>query len=86
MPDKQYDGTSDVSSNPRTMFEIVPDDGADLSHNIRAINLATDGSVRIDAVGGGTVTLFLAAGIWHPCRAKRVYATGTTVTGLVGGY
>jgi hypothetical protein len=68
-------------------FEIIPSDAADLTHETIAIYVGFDGDLKIDLVNGETITMYnLAAGAWHPIQAKRVYATGTTATYILGAY
>ncbi len=53
----------------------------------RGIYVGTAGDLKADFVNGGTVTLKgLAAGIVHPLRLTRVYATGTSAADIVGLY
>jgi hypothetical protein len=81
------DDRSSLESPASHVFLITPNDGADLTTNIRAIAFATAGTLKITTLGGETVTIpsgVLAPGIIHPIRVKRVYATGTTVTNIVG--
>jgi hypothetical protein len=78
---------ADIGSLPR-YFAIVPDDDDFLPNVTRGLYVGTAGDVRVlgelDTVA---VTLpNLAAGIWHPMRVLRVYATGTTATDIVGGF
>ena len=71
-------------------FGILPDDSADLPVIPRALYLATPGSLAVEMAGApqGEVVIFagLAAGIPHPIRPRRILATGTTATGLIGLY
>lgn len=68
-------------------FEIIPSDAADLTHETIAIYVGFDGDLKIDLVNGETITMYnLAAGAWHPIAAKKVYATGTTATYILGAY
>jgi hypothetical protein len=68
-------------------FEITPSDTADLTHETIAIYVGFDGDLKIDLVNGETITMYnLAAGAWHPIAAKKVYATGTTATYILGAY
>lgn len=70
--------------SPATLLQAVtPSDSDDLPTVSRALNVATAGQVRVTTVGGTTETIFLAAGIAFPVRAARVWATGTTATGIV---
>lgn len=66
------------------VFAIIPDDGTDLAATTRAINVAAAGTVRLTTAAGDTADVFVAAGIPFPVRARRIHATGTTATGLVG--
>ncbi len=69
-------------------FAITPNDGADLTHETRAIYVGGAGDVNLVTAGGETV-LFkaLSAGTVLPIRATRVLATSTTAAmNLVGLY
>ncbi len=64
---------------------ITPNDSTDLTNSTRAIWIGGAGNVKVDTVEGDTVTLVGAlVGTILPIRARRVYATGTTATNLVG--
>lgn len=66
-------------------FDITPHNTNDLAVYTRGIYVGVSGDVKVDLVNSGTITFAnLAAGIIHPIRAKRVYATGTAATGIVG--
>lgn len=72
---------------PAHIFAITPSDTDDLSRAIRCLWVGVAGDVRIDTPGGETVTLpAVVAGGWHPIRALKVHATGTTATTILGGY
>lgn len=62
---------------------VTPDDASDLATVSRALNVGTAGDVQVTMLGGETVTLTLAAGIAFPVRVSRVWATGTTASGIV---
>jgi len=64
-------------------FPITPNDGADLPTETREIIIAVDGSVKVRKLSGEDVVLTLPAGRFA-LRVKRVFATGTTATGLTG--
>jgi hypothetical protein len=57
----------------------------DQNTSFRAIYVGGAGDIKVDMPGGGTVT-FVAVpqGTLLPIRPKRIYATGTTATNLVG--
>ncbi len=64
---------------------ITASDSTDLANPVRAIYVGGAGSVVVTMVAGNDVTFSgLPAGMILPIRAKRVKATGTTATGLVG--
>lgn len=67
---------------------ITPNDGADLTEATRAIYVGVSGNLYVDMVGVGTNVAFsgVVAGTVLPLRVTRVYATGTTASGLVALY
>jgi hypothetical protein len=65
------------------VMPVTPDDTVDLGRASRAINVATAGTVQITTVAGDTAIISVAAGIAFPVRARRIWATGTTATGIV---
>lgn len=84
MPDK-FDGFSEsLDSPPSHVFAVTPNDTADLPSVTRGLNVATSGTVQVTTTQGETAAIFVAAGITFPIRAQRVWATGTTATGIVG--
>ena len=63
---------------------VTPSDAADLAFVSRAVWLGVGGALRVTTLGGQTVTTpALAAGVPHPIRAARIWATGTTATGIM---
>jgi hypothetical protein len=62
---------------------VQPDDSADLPLASRALNVAEAGLVQVTTISGTTAQIFIAAGIPFPIRVARVWATGTTATGIV---
>jgi hypothetical protein len=75
-----------LTSPPNDGLSITPDDNTDLTAVIRAINVDTAGTVAVLTTRNTSLTLYVAAGIVFPIMAKRVLATGTTATGIVGLY
>ena len=70
---------------------VTPDDANDISlpggHKARAINVATSGVVYVSTAYGTTnEPVYVAAGGWFAIAVTRVYATGTTATGITVGY
>ena len=68
--------------------EITPDDGTDLANFSRALYVGASGDIKVDMVGGEDAITFVAlvAGVYHPIRATRIYATDTTATDIVVGW
>ncbi len=72
-------------NTPAVSLEAIsPSDSADLSKITRAINVAVSGTVRLTTPDGSEASIFIAAGIAFPVRATRIWATGTTATGIIG--
>lgn len=70
-----------------SLVAITPNDSTNLTKPIRALYVGVSGDVKILDMAGVTVTLVgLAAGIFHPVCAVRVFSTGTTATSIVGVY
>lgn len=69
------------------IFAITPDDNNELSYVTRGIVFSTAGALRVLTMAGRDITLpdgLFAAGMIHPLRVKKVFATGTTATGIHG--
>lgn len=64
---------------------VAPNDAVDLVDASRALLIAVAGDVKMTLAGGQTLTVTLPAG-WHPIRAVRIWATGTTATGISAWY
>lgn len=75
---------SGLNSPATKLVPIVPDDGADLPEFVRSICVASSGLVQVTTTGNTTATIFAAAGAPIPVRVRRVWATGTDATGIVG--
>lgn len=83
MTDTFASHASGLESPAARATTVIPDDGTDLAFASRALNVAGEGTVRVTTLGGDTGTVYLAAGIAFPLRVVRVWATGTTATGIV---
>lgn len=64
---------------------VVPSDTTNLDLPAIGLNVATAGNVRIRDLRDEDVTIYCVAG-WNPAPCKRVWATGTTATGIVAVY
>lgn len=78
--------TSSLQSPASHIFEVTPNDTEDLLVASRALNVATEGIVRVTTIGGDTASVAVVAGVPFPIRCTRVWATGTTATGIVALY
>jgi len=71
----------------KNMVAVTPDDANDLARVSVELMVGVGGTVKIDTLGGQTgVTFTAVAGFRYRIRATRVYATGTTATGIVALY
>lgn len=77
---------ADFNSLRWSAADVTPNDGADLPRPDAVIVAAADGNIVVTASGGGTVTLYAIAGVPLPVIVDRVFATGTTATGIVALY
>ena len=75
-----------TSYNPfqvvRNAAAVTTSDTVDLT-NYGVLLIGVGGDVKVDLAGSGTVTYTLESGEFLPVLVKRVYATGTTATGIV---
>jgi hypothetical protein len=66
-------------------FAITTNDSTDLASTVKAIYCGGAGNIKVTTSTGVTVTFTgVLAGTILPVTAKRVFATGTTATNLVG--
>lgn len=67
--------------------EVTPSDTEDLDQISRTIYIGSAGNLRLTAKDGTTATYTnLPAGTFLTVRARRVFATGTTASGIVSMY
>lgn len=85
---ENFQGRADQFSAPaRRGFAIAASDAADLPAETRAIYVGTGGDLALVLASGDQITLAgIAGGMLLPVRARRVIATGTTASQLVGLY
>ena len=68
-------------------YNITPSDTTLLAPVTRALSWAGAGDLVVQYIDGINHTIpsgALATGIMHPLQVRRVLATGTTATGIVG--
>jgi hypothetical protein len=82
-PFSSYPNTPDQPAT--SVVEVTPNDADDgLAHVLTGLNVETPGHVRVTTKDGSTATVFVAAGTVFPLRVAKVWATGTTATGIRG--
>lgn len=68
-------------------FAITPSDSADLAQGAIALYIGGEGNIKLTTSLGQTVTFVnVGSGSVLPVRTKRVYASGTDATNIVGLY
>lgn len=79
-------GVVNVNSGPAANADaITPSDSVDLTNSTRGIYVGVSGDITLDLVTTGTTIFFKAVPVGVlPVQAKRVRATNTTATNLVG--
>ena len=60
---------------------VTPSDGADLAFTCYALIIGAAGTIKVTMRGGQVVTMTVPVGL-IPIRVSRVWATGTTATGI----
>ena len=84
MPDPFANRHRSLSDPAIAVFDIAPNDAADLPQVTTALNVATPGTVRVTTADGSTADVMIHPGHAFPVRAARVWLTGTTATGIRG--
>lgn len=85
MPQDRFNDIRRTLGQPATtIMSITPDDAADLPEVTTALNVETPGRITITTSDGSTGSLYMIAGSTIAVRARRVWATGTTATGISG--
>lgn len=85
MPNNRYAGLAQTPADPAsTLIDVTPSDTTDLSDVTSALNVATPGTVRVTTLDGSVTDVSVAPGYAFPLRVTRIWATGTTATGIRG--
>lgn len=66
------------------LFSVTPNDLVDLPEATTALNVATPGTVHVTTIDGSQGHITIRPGQPFPIRAKRIWQTGTSATGIVG--
>ncbi len=77
-----------LTSPARNGFSVTPDDGTDLTVNCRSLYIGGAGDVSAILVNDSSPVVFknVPSGVVLPISVKRVEATLTTATDIVGLY
>lgn len=91
MGTKAVDAILDVDTlrNIEHLFPVTPSDTNELPFVTRKLYIAGAGNIKIVARGdsvANAVTIAVSAGQILDVACRQVFATGTTATGIVGGY
>lgn len=75
----------DANGTANDGAEVTPSDGSDLPVLAEALYIGTAGDLHFVTSAGTELTRPVVAGIF-PFKVKKVFATGTTATGLTAAY
>lgn len=85
MPDRFANHAVSLEAPASGGFTIAPSDSTDLSEVTRAVYIGTGGAIAAVMLGGEDVTFTsVPGGTLLPVRLRRIKATGTTATALIG--
>lgn len=84
MPDAFATRTHTPRDPAISVFEIIPSDAADLAQITTALNVSTPGTVRVTTADGSVSDITIHPGHSFPIRARRVWQSGTSATGIRG--
>lgn len=80
-----YQAEKDSFGSAYAVDAITPSNSADLTRPVRAIYVGGGGDIRLVTVGDDDVVFKnVPAGLILPVKAKKVFATNTTATFLLG--
>lgn len=81
------DANNDLVHLQKIEFDnVTPNDAVDIKWAGANISVGTSGNVQLTGTGmkeGTSVVIFLAAGVIHPIRVKRVWAANLTAADIV---
>jgi len=85
MPDRFSNHAGGLESPASSGFPVTPADGTDLLEVTRAIYIGGSGNLAAVMMSGEDVTFNgIPGGTVLPVRVRRIKATGTTATAIVG--
>lgn len=85
MQDRFDDRNASITGPAFHGFAVTPNDGAELPEMTRALYVGATGALHVLLASGAEVTFAgVAGGTMLPIRVRKVFATGTTATSIVG--
>lgn len=78
MPPNEYKSTVPATQ----IYAVTPNDSADLTNAARSLYITVGGTIKITTIGDTTETVTVPSNFYLLCQVKRVWATGTTATGI----
>ena len=80
-----YPQSGGLESPASSAFAVSPSDASDLPTLTRALYVGVSGSLVVTLIGDASSVTFanLTAG-WHPIRARKIHATGTSAGSILG--
>lgn len=75
-----------LDSPAKSFFAITPHDSSNFTNDARGIYVGTGGNISILPVDGGSAVTFsnVPGGTVLPVMARRINATGTSASNLIG--
>jgi hypothetical protein len=88
MSKDRFSGVTSTTGPISDGFAVTPRDAEDLTEVTRALMVAAAGDIRVtlmDQAEGTFITLpAMQPGVLYPFRVKRIWASGTSASGVVG--
>jgi hypothetical protein len=83
----RHTNKNSVITSPVTgAVSITPSDSTDLTEVSLSLYIGVTGAIKVTLMDGSIVTYTAITAGRHPLRVKRVWATGTTTTGIVAEF
>lgn len=82
----RFNEITDKNDPIDSAVEIVPNDTTELEYITRVIWVGTAGDLSCLMFDNLEVTFPNLQVGWHPIRVRRVNSTGTTASGIIGGW
>ena len=79
------EGLAKQSGPMQGAFPVTPDDSRTFLNSTRVLYVGTVGDIRLVMIDGSVVSRAFEQG-YHPLAVKKVFATGTTASGIWGHY